>query len=262
MEFTNEYIQRAAAGHISNAFVYHKFGASEEIGTEFTPVSYDNVYVTPTTAQPLEVVSDDNQDSPTGSGASTVIIEGIGPDWGFQTEEVTLNGTTPVPTANPFLRVFRVRVGNSNSYAVPSTVSSHAGTIDVRDLGGGVVWGSVEQLPTTNAGSYGIGTSLIACYSVPKGWEAFLLNREINVKVDKDVDVILFSRENADIIVPPFSPMKSSTVRYGISGTNVRPAKTLGERFVGPCDMGFMARSASDKAEVSIAFDLLLVNVC
>ena len=56
-------------------------------------------------ASQLEVVSSSTSDAAAGTGARTVLIQGLDANWLPISETVTLNGTTPVTTVNSYLRV-------------------------------------------------------------------------------------------------------------------------------------------------------------
>ena len=117
-----------ARGHLAGATSVHKFGAATNIDTTLAPVTTSGTYQTPTSAVQLEVVSDSSNDngttSPLGTGATQVTVQGL-TDWDTETTEtVTLNGTTPVATSNTWLRVYRMWVSGSGTYA--STAGSRS----------------------------------------------------------------------------------------------------------------------------------------
>ena len=69
----------------------HKFGTSDAVGTTFVPIARGNVYQTPTTAQALEVVSTDANDTAAGTGARTVTVIGLDSTWQEITQTVPMN---------------------------------------------------------------------------------------------------------------------------------------------------------------------------
>jgi hypothetical protein len=83
-------------------------------------------------AATLSVVSSNANDIAAGTGANSVIIYGVNADWETQIEIVTLNGTTPVITANTWLGVNRMAIylagtGEANAGIITAT-STGAGT--------------------------------------------------------------------------------------------------------------------------------------
>ncbi len=53
-------------------------------------------------AETMDIVSTDAGDNPTGAGSRTVRVEGVGENFEEVTEDVVLNGLTPVTTTQPF----------------------------------------------------------------------------------------------------------------------------------------------------------------
>lgn len=71
------------------------------VGGTFTPI---------VTARTLSIVSTSVNDTSAGTGAQSLVIYGIDANWKAQTVVVTLNGTTPVVTAETWLGVNRIAV--------------------------------------------------------------------------------------------------------------------------------------------------------
>ena len=237
----------------------HKFGASTVIPTTLSPVTTSLTYPTPTVPTALEIVSDSTDDngttSPLGSGALSVDVHGL-TDWnGTQViETVTLNGTTPVALTNSFLRVYRMKIAGSGSYA-NSVTPSHSSVITLQEVGGAITWGVI-----TNAGGFGLGQSEIACFSVPAGQTAFMTHADVLVGTSKTVDVIFYYRGNTDVVTAPFAPMQSKIVMRNLQiGAQVNPVTPYGA-FRGPCDIGWMASSSVGTSSVEIDFEVILIN--
>ena len=254
---TEDFLLNVARGNVTGAEIIHKFGGNADVGTTTTPITTSGTYQTPSTPLSLEILSSDGADTAGGGGAHEVYIEGIGPDWEFQGEYITMNGTTPVASANQYLRIFRMSVSKVGSYADSST-GAHAGEITLRTGGGTDVWAVI-----TTAEGFPIGSSEIACYTVPKGYEALILHREIDIEAEKLADIIFFYRENADQITPPFSAMKASAVRRSIAGLSLDGSPAgASKKFVGPCDLGYMATGHVNNgtAKIECAFKILLLK--
>ena len=246
-------------GLIDGASVVHKFGAISGVGTAFAPVSTSGTYETPMVAVALEVVStataDNGTTSPLGIGALTVEIHGI-QDWTVGEVKVTatLNGTTPVAITGTWLRVYRLKVTSSGSYASSSAVS-HDSTITVQAVVGGDIW---AQVPTFDG--VGLAQSEIALYSVPAGKLAFMQHAEIWIESTKSANVIFFARTDADVITAPYSARQSKIImRSVIDAVHVAPLTPYGP-FVGPCDIGWMAEATLGTASVSIDFELIIYD--
>ena len=252
---TTEYLISVAKGKIPGHLLINKFGASSGIGTSFSAVAGGNVYRTPSTLTSLELVSDSANDAyPSGSGARTVTVFGVGPGWLPLEETVEMNGLTAVGLSSQFFRVYRLRVNSSGTYAT-DTAPTHNSTLTLRETGAGQMWATVVP----EAG-FGLGSSEIGVYSLPLGMTAYLVGMSISAEATKVVDVVGFVRENADTVVAPFSPMRSFVVKRNMEGTlmttHVKPLNTV----TGPADIGFMAKSTGGSEKVEVEFTLLCVE--
>jgi hypothetical protein len=85
----------------------------------------------PTTAQSMEILSTDADDTSAGSGARTIIVYGLDENWEEQSEVLTLNGGTPVNLTNTYIRMFRAVV------LTAGTTETNEGALVVRIQGGG-----------------------------------------------------------------------------------------------------------------------------
>ena len=247
--------KRVVMGDVAGWTAVRKFGAIDNVGTTATVVATAGTYQTPTTAQALEILSSDANDTSAGTGARTVTIEGLDANWEEQTETVTLNGTTAVDLANTYTRVFRMYVATSGTYAT-STASSHAGTITLRADGAGATWATIGLVS-----SVATGQSQIAVYTVPAGKRAYLIGREYSVETTKSVTLQLYRREAADTVSAPYSPMRVLEVDRGVDGVADRKYPVPLGPFTGPCDIGYFANTSSGTADVSVNFSLLLEDV-
>jgi len=244
-------------GNVPKHSIVQKFGAISGVTTTLTPVTSSGTYPTPTTPTALEVVSSSANDAPGGSGARTLTIEGISNTNGVWTEEaqtVALNGTAAVAIPNSMLRVYRMYVASSGSYA-NATTPSHNSTITVRTSGGGATW---QRLTPT--GTFGLSQSEIAVYTVPKGFTAYLLSKSVRVESSKTANIFLFVRDNADVVTAPFSPMRVKELERNLGSSADRNPDAPIVKMVGPADVGFMAKSTSVTTDLSIEFELLLVQ--
>ena len=249
-----------ARNAVEGASVVHKFGGSTSVGTAFVPLTTSQTYQTPMVAEAVEVLSDDTNDngttSPLGSGALSVQIHGIR-DWavGQEIEEVTLNGTTAVAVPGTWLRIYRVKVSVSGSYA-SSTAVSHDSTITVQGAGGGVVWAQVASLD-----GIGLAQSEVAVYSIGAGEIAFMQHAEVWIESTKSANIIFFVRENADVITAPYSARQSKIImRSVIDAVHVDPNTPYGP-FIGPCDMGWMGEATLGSASIGVDYEIIKFDV-
>ena len=244
-------------GNVPKHSLVQKFGAIQGITTTLTPATTSGKYPTPTAPVSLEIVSDSTDDTAAGTGARSVVIEGTSNTNGVWTEEVqeiTMNGTTAVAVPNDMLRVYRMYVKTSGSYATPTT-PSHNSTITVRESGGGTIW----QTLISNS-SFGLAQSEIAVYTIPKGYTGYILSKNVTIESTKTANIFLFVREDADVVTAPFSPMRVKELERNLAAFTSRQPTAPLLKIIGPADVGFIAQSTSTTTSLSIEFEILLVE--
>lgn len=254
-KYTDEWLRQVDSGDIKDAEIIYKFGRLDGMTSNYAPVTSGGIYQTPITADSLELVSSSIEDASGGVGATSVVVEGIASDWTRQTEVIALNGTTPVNLTNTWLRVYRVRVVGSNTYAT-SADTSHVGVITLQEQGTGIVWATIDV-----EGGIGIGTSLIGNFTVPKGYIAYVIHEEIFMEAAKPVDIIRADRATANVVVAPYSPFVIEQLFYNATTSHDTVPRGLGKEMTGPYDMGYMAKSATSSATCAVNFEILLLKV-
>lgn len=174
---SRNFLLDVARGLRPDASIIHKFGANFDIDTGTTPESVwtgGGLYPWDEfdSAQTLYCISTSASDT------STMTIQGLDENYQQQTETVTLTGTSAVSTTNTFIRVFRMQYNHG---------SSNVGTITARvDSGTGTV---VAQIDAE------FGQTLMAVYTVPAGYTAFLLAGDMTINAFRDVQLKFFIRE-------------------------------------------------------------------
>lgn len=104
-----DYRLEMARGKVPNSSVFGKFGKVTGVSAGTTVDIWcgpTDVRVDLVSAEVMLIASTDAADNGTATaGAHTVILFGVDNDWNETVETITLNGTTPVPTVNAYLRV-------------------------------------------------------------------------------------------------------------------------------------------------------------
>ncbi len=248
------YPERIQLGEISGSKLVHKFGGSE-ISSTLLPVTLDGTYQTPTTAQALEILSDDANDTFLGTGARTVTVLGLDANWDEISQTIEMNGTTAVPIPTSMTRVCSLWVSSSGTYATASS-GSHLGTLTVQGSGGGSIWGSITNSP------FPTGQSQIGVYSIPRNKKGLLWQKLLFTNSTKTVDLYFFKRENIDDVSVPYSgTMRLFEREVGLSGGLIVNFDHPQGPFIGPCDIGFMGKVTSGTAECSVEFILEIIDV-
>jgi len=242
-----------AAGRVDGSAAFAKFGNIVGLTTSLTPVSTAGVYQTPTALTSLELVSSSASDTSAGAGARAVVVIGIGTDYAEVSETVVTNGTTAVALANQYYRVYRAYVSESGTYASASA-ASHVGTITLRVSGAGATW---AQIPLT--GSFGLGQTGIAAYTVPAGKVLYIDAISFSVNSTKAVDLIMFQRPEIDTVAAPYGAMRVVRQYSGLETTGTIQFKYPLE-FDAYTDVGFLAKATSGTADLSVQMDGILLD--
>ncbi len=164
-----------AAGKYKRLSHDNKFGCSVNVdgaaatdiwdGSADAPRAAQPIWLAPTAATLHNITSSDDTDGKTGSpnavGARTVRVYGLKTwDTAETSEDITLDGTTAVSTANSYVIIHRIKVLTSGATSV------NAGVIKATAAAAGT--------KVTAEISVGHGQTLMAIYGIPSTQTAFL----------------------------------------------------------------------------------------
>ena len=180
------YLQ-VAQGVIEGYSNVSKFGYNPTVGSGSFESIWEgsNAYPWMSSADYLQVLSDDANDTSAGTGARTIELQGLDSSWNLLTETVTMNGITAVTTSNQFLRVFRARV------VTGGTSLRNEGTLTITDQ-----TTSTTRALITNGSTNGNGQTLMAVYTVPAGKTAYIMNIDFSSAKDQEQEYRLMVRDN------------------------------------------------------------------
>jgi hypothetical protein len=253
----NSFFLSVSRGLVPGHSVVHKFGENSDIGTSVEVVASAATYQTPTSAVSLEFLSAAEADALSGAGMHSLTIEGLDANWNLQTTTISAHATdgrTVVAIPGTWIRVFRAYVSSSGTYASASS-PSHVGAVTIRVASGGATWAII---PTIQA-NFGAGQSLIAAYTVPAGYTAYMLKQNLTVDGNKAVDFYFFKRENADDTTSSYSGvMRVQAANIGIKDPWQNEHLTF-DAYPEKTDIGYLAK-ASQSADVSAEFEIMLVK--
>lgn len=253
---TENFLIQVDRGKIAGATMVHKFGANPSVSTTLVPVTISGNYQTPTTVQSLEILSANAADTALGIGARTVKVIGLNATGEEISEIVTMNGTTPVPLTKQFLRVYRMYVFESGTYATQTT-PSHLGIITLRSAGAGPTWAIINVV----TGGFGAGQTEIGAYTTPKDTTCLLLSKTMSVDSIRSADLYFFQRPGILNTTAPYQAMRIVEKHIGLTGVfGVGIANDALNIFPELTDIGFLAKSTSGTAAISAEFDLLCLN--
>ena len=152
-------------GHAEGYRLLYKFGYNPDVnGDEETVWSEGGDYPWLDSAVTMFVSSSSANDISGGTGANTILIQGLDENYNEIEETVTLNGQTQVATQLSYLRVYRSYV------TLAGSDGTSGGTISIASSGatGGVPDGTVYA-------SLALGNQTqIAAYTVPAGYTLYV----------------------------------------------------------------------------------------
>jgi len=249
-----DYFLEVQRGNRTGKSVVHKFGGSASVVATLVPVTISNTYNTPTAPVALEFLSSSANDNSAGSGAREIIVQGIqsAVTWELSTQTFATNGVTPVAIGS-WLRIFRWLVSESGTYATPAA-GSHAGILTIRVAGGGATWTRIPITP------FPVAQSQISVYTIPSGKTGYFRSADVYVDSTKSLNVLCFQRPNADVVTAPYSSMRLVNQWVGLSGEMHYEPDYPNGPYVGPCDFGFMAQGSAVASDITIDFELELID--
>lgn len=168
---TSDFGVDAARGQIGDVSTVNKFGAATDCDSGVATDVWDGadgststkVFVPPTTARIHAIASTSANDAAAGTGMQQITVYGIPTDWNQPetSEDVTMNGTTPVNTVNSYVMIHRMQKkavgsGGTNAGIITATAATDS-TVTAAILAGN-------------------RQTLMAIYGIPSG-KKLLLNR-------------------------------------------------------------------------------------
>lgn len=228
-------------GKVPGYSMVNKFGYNPSIGsTAFETIwEIGGLLIFQTTAQTVNVVSDDVNDDVAGTGARTLRIQGLDSSFDLVEETLDMDGTTTVTTTQTFLRVFRMSVetagtSETNEGDITATYSS-----------------TTDTAATITAGN---GQTLMAVYTIPNGYTGYLLSLNVSSGKDQELQAKVITR---DTTVPnaSFQTREFLDIRGGLTTINLIAATVITEK----TDMQIDAKATSTSS-AGAGFVLLLVQ--
>jgi hypothetical protein len=232
-----------ARNHVGGHSLMLKFGRNPDIDqTEETVWEGGGTYTFDATAQSLEIVSSNANDSSGGSGARTITLLGLDSTYTSLTQVVTLNGTNAVAIAGRWLRVFRASVTTAGTGGV------NAGTLTVRLSGGGA---------TRLVIGAGNGQTLMAVYTIPAGKTGYMVHYYASLNTATpataaSMDARLFTRPSTGVLnLKQQQASMAGLLMYDFGVPFAITEKT---------DVYLNASTSSNNSDVCGGFDIILVD--
>ena len=148
---------------VNNFTAINKFGHSSTVGSTFQTVwDGNNVYPWPSSAGTLTIASDSGSDN-----NAVVTVEGLDSDWNLQSEELTITGAVGTKS---FIRIYRAYVktpGTGQTTNVGNISITHTTVVRAKIIADA-------------------GQTLMAIYSVPAGYTAYILKFQGSMAKQKE----------------------------------------------------------------------------
>jgi len=225
----------------------HIFGAnfSMPAGTEVDIWTPTGTYPWQTTPLPLRIrAGGDAADTAAGAGARAVTLVVLNADFVEETVVLaTAGASASAPTANSYIRILSAHVTDCGTYT-----ASNEGIIIIETTGGVQVAG----IPAAQ------GQTQMAMYTIPAGKKAYLARVHGATATVDNVDMIMWQRQNADVVSAPFTARRLVSVWPFKNGEfqDILSAPTIS--FPSKTDVWFSGTSLAGGggAASSIHFDL------
>lgn len=248
-----------ARGNVAGMVTINKFGRSTNVDNGVATDIWDranatndvDIWVAPTQARTHDIVSSSASDdgSPVGVGARTIKVFGL-TGWGTKevSEDIVMNGTTNVPTANSYVIVHRMQV------LTKGATSSNVGLITATAQTDGTVTAQI------NAGE---GQTLMAIYGIPSTQTAFVgriygsVNEAQGAAGNADVSLMVNPEPDAELL------NFITKHRFGLDDTGTSALSVnyyTPKVFAGPLIIKMQAIGGTNDLSVSAGFDLILVD--
>lgn len=224
-----------------------KFGFNPDVDDSLETVwAEGGLYSYLSAATVLKVSSSAANDTSAGTGARTVELSGLDADYDEINETVTLSGQTAVNTTQSFLRVNRMIVRSAG------TGGTNAGVIYA---GTGTVTAGVpaNKYATVAAGD---GQSLMALWTVPRGYTAYITQTDITVATTQNNKYATIT-----FLARPFGEVFQVKDKFVKSESGHNQVYTFPLKFEEKTDLEMRCIGDSAGADIAIAaaFDLVYI---
>jgi len=249
---TEPFELQVARGQISWHYPLFKFGNNTTVGDSLETIwAEGGLYSYLTAATVLKVSSSSTDDTSAGTGARTVQLYGLDADYNEINELVTLNGQTAVNTTQSFLRIYRMVVRSAGSGGANAGVI-YAGT-------GTVTTGVPANVYASVNGITGANQSLMALWTVPAGYTAYLLQYDVSNGTSSQTPAVC----KLILAVRPYGEVfQSKDVKSLTTGMHVEEIFALPVKIEEKSDIEVRAISSSNSVsfDISAAFEIIYIK--
>jgi len=238
-------------GNVPGHTCVHKFGRNDAVPNG----SFAHVSLLPfavanfrSTAATMRIkAGGDVADTAAGAGATEVTIQGIDSTLAEVTSVIATAGVgASTATTESYWRVHRAWVSGAGTYMAANTAA-----VTIEDSAGGA-----DMIVI----AIGEGQSQFAGFTIPTGKSGYLLSAHVTVDGNKAADVRCFTRKSMTDVTSPMPAKRLKLYWDGILG-QFAFIPTAPEIKLDPLeDIWFEAQGAGAQTEVSLDFELLIVD--
>ena len=222
---------QVARGQIDGHSTVNIYGYQPAVATTFIPV-WENAtaYTYPVAATQMNLAG-------TAGDTATITIVGLDANYAVISENVVMNGATPVTTTKSYLRI------NSMFVAVGSATNP-AGVVTLKDLTNTTIYAQINA---------GVGRTQAAIYTVPAGYTFFLSRIDINTSLNGNNFATYQNKTISPAGVVQLTQQAPFAINYHTQRVMPRP-------FTEKTDMQLMCKVNSSTGAVSISQEGYLIK--
>lgn len=245
--FTKEFLIEVNKGNIPGHSLTHKFGWRGNVTVNhhhlWNDPTADTDMIFPTVAEDFNVITTGN-DTAAGTGCRSVYIMYLDENFNEQFKVVATNAGTQAAGITA-IRILSAWALDNGTY-------------------GGSNENLITIVGTTTGNNYGFmesneGQTQNTQYCIPNGLTGFILNTSITMETNKAANFILHRREDADVIVAPFTSQRVVHQWDGLDTPENEDFKA-NHRMPSKTDIWVGSDMTSQTGVVQFDYDLLLVE--
>lgn len=222
---------QVARGLIAGHSTVNIYGYQPSVAQTYIPLWENATAYTYPVAATLMNLAGSNGDT------ASILINGLNAQYELTSETLVLNGTTPVPTVNSYLRI------NSMSVTVGSATNP-AGVVTLKDLTNTTIYAQINT---------GVGRTQAAIYTVPAGYTFYLSRVDLNTSLNGNNFVTYRNRSASVTGVVTLTQQAAFATSYNAQRVMPRP-------FVEKTDIQLQALVNSSTGAVSVSAEGYLVK--
>ena len=222
---------QVARGQVPGHSVQNIYGYQPAVSTTFIPV-WENAtaYVYPVAATKMNLAG-------TAGDTASILINGLDSNYLPISETLVMNGATPVPTVNSYLRINGMQV-------TAGSATNPAGVVTLKDLTNTTIYAQINA---------NVGRTQSAIFTVPAGYTYFLQRNDIYTSLNGNDYVTYQNKTISPNGVVTLTQQAPFAISYGALRLMPRP-------FVEKTDLQLMCKIQSGTGSVAIAQEGYLIK--